>query len=114
MFLRADFADLGEYSQIGMGLRDLVRGGTLVRIGQGLYARAEPSILDGQPAPVKGIGPLSEALGRLGIGTGPTRIERAYNEGRTTQVPTGRLMGVDRRVRRKLGYNGTTVSFERV
>lgn len=115
VFLRADFADLGGYGQVGRGLAQLMHAGRLLRIGQGLYARAEPSILDGRPVPVKGIGQLmSEALGRLGVRTGPTQIERAYNEGRTTQVPTGRLIGVDRRVRRKLGYNGVTVSFERV
>lgn len=115
VFLRADFADLGGYAQVGRSLRALVRRGQLLRIGQGVYARAEASILDGRPVPVKGIGLLmTEALGRLGIRSGPTKIERAYNEGKTTQVPTGRLIGVDRRVRRRLGYNGATVSFERV
>jgi len=36
-----------------------------------------------------------------------------YNAGRTTQVPTGRVVGVRQRVRRKIGYNGFTLSFER-
>jgi hypothetical protein len=96
-------------------LRKFVRTGKLLKIGQGVYTRAEPSILDGKPVPVKGITSLmSEALNRLGVGTAPTKIERAYNEGRTTQVPSGRLIGVNRRVRRKLGYNGATMRFERV
>jgi hypothetical protein len=43
----------------------------------------------------------------------PTRLERAYNAGETTQVPTGRVVGVTRRVRRKIGYNGVSLSFER-
>lgn len=115
VFLRADFEDLGGYDQIGRALGTLVRAEKLMKIGQGLYTRAEPSILDGEPVPVKDITTIvSEALGRIGVATAPTRIDRAYNEGRTTQVPSGRLIGVDRRVRRKLGYGGATVGFERV
>jgi hypothetical protein len=115
VFLRADFSDLGGYTQVGRGLRSLMRAGRLMRIGHGIYARAEPSILDGRPVAVKGIGALArEALHRLGVRTGPTVIERAYSEGRTTSVVTGRVVGVTRRVRRKLGYNGMTVKYERI
>lgn len=115
VFLRADFQDLAGYDQVGRILQALVRAGRLIKIGQGVYARAEPSILDGKPVPVKGISSLmSEALGRLGVQTGPTQLERAYSEGRTTQVPSGRVIGVNRRVRRTMGYNGATVRFERV
>lgn len=115
IFLRADFEDLGGYDQIGLVLRRFVREGKLLKLGQGIYARAERSIIDGKPVPVKGVTSLmTEALARVGVETAPTRIERAYNEGRTTQVPSGRLIGVNRRVRRKLGYNGATVRFELV
>jgi len=113
VFLRADFEDLGGYDQVGVVLRGFVKRGKLLKLGQGLYTRAEPSIIDGSPAPVKGIKPLvTEALGRVGVTTKPTKLEMAYNEGKTTQVPSGRLIGVDKRVRRKIGYNGRTVSFE--
>jgi hypothetical protein len=113
VFLRADFVDLGGYDQVGVVLRGFVRKGKLLKLGQGIYARAEPSIIDGSPTPVKGIKRLvAEALGRVGVKIKPTKLEVAYNEGRTTQVPSGRLIGVDRRVRRKIGYNGRTVSFE--
>lgn len=115
VFLRADFDDLGGYDQVGVVLRKFVRSGKLMKIGNGVYTRAQPSILDGKPVPVKGITPLmTEALNKLGVETGPTKIERAAEEGRTTQVPSGRLIGVKRRVRRKLGYNGTYMRFERV
>jgi hypothetical protein len=40
-------------------------------------------------------------------------MEQDYNAGRTTQVPTGQVVGVRRRVRRKLGYNGIYLIFER-
>jgi hypothetical protein len=47
------------------------------------------------------------------IETEPTRLERAYSAGQTTQVPAGRVVAVRKRVRRKIGYNGVTLSFER-
>ena len=56
---------------------------------------------------------LTEALKRLNIKIAPSRLEQDYNAGRTTQVPTGRVVAVARRVRRKLGYNGFFLSFER-
>ena len=108
-FLRADFEDLGGYEV----LRKMVQEGRLVRVGQGLYVRASPSITSGEPIPARGLATLREALGRVGIETFPTRLERAYNAGETAQVPTGRVVGVTRRVRRKVGYGGVNLSFER-
>ena len=114
VFLRDDFSDLGGYDQVGRALRCLVRTGRLVKIGHGLYTRAAPSPFDGTPAPVKGLRTLAaEALGRLGIETAPTRLEYANNTGQTTQVPAGRVVAVTKRVRRRIGYNGTFLSFER-
>ncbi len=113
VFLRADFEDLGGYDQVGRALRQLVQDGRLVKVGQGLYARAYPSITSGEPIPVGGLDALREALRRVGVETLPSRLERDYNAGRTTQVPTGRVVGVNRRVRRKIGYGGFTLSFER-
>src|SRR5271156_4728788 len=113
VFLRADFDDLGGYDQIGRVLRQLVRDGRLVRVGQGLYARARPSLTSGEPVPVGGLIALKEALRRVGVKTAPSRLELAYNAGQTTQVPTGRVVGVTRRVRRKIGYGEVSLSFER-
>jgi len=113
VFLRSDFDDLGGYDQVGRVLRKIVREGQLIRVGQGLYARARPSITSGEPVPARGLTTLTEALGRVGIETVPTRLEQAYNAGETTQVPTGRVVGVRRRVRRKVGYGGMNLSFER-
>ena len=66
----------------------------------------------GEPVPAQGLTTLTEALGRVGIETVPTRLEQAYNA-ETTQVPTGRVVGVTRRVRRKIGYGSVSLSFER-
>jgi hypothetical protein len=114
VFLRTDFSDLGGYDQVGRALRGLVRKGRLMKAGYGIYTRARPSSLDGQPTPTKGLRELAtEALARLGIETVPTRLEQAYNAGTTTQVPTGRVIGVRGRVRRTITYNGLPLSYER-
>ncbi len=110
MFLRADFEDLGGYDQVGRALRDVVRKGRLVRVGRGLYARAVSAPSDGRLIPSKGFRALAtEALSRLGIETASTRLEQADNAGRTTQVPSGRIVAVNKRVRRKIGYDGIYV-----
>ena len=113
VFLREDFDDLGGYDQVGRALRDLSRQGELVRIGYGLYSRAARSIMTGAPIPVGGLKTLREALDRVGIVTSESWLERAYNAGETTQVPTGRVVAVNRRVRRTIGYSGMSLGFER-
>jgi len=113
VFLRGDFDDLGGYDQVGRALRDLVKQGRLMKIGYGLYSRAVKSPFDDSVVPPKGLSTLREALKRVGIETLPSRSMQDYNAGRTTQVPTGRVVGVRQRVRRKIGYNGFNLSFER-
>ncbi len=113
VFLREDFGDLGGYDQVGRVLTGLVRKGRLLKVGFGIYTRAAKSPFGGKLLPPKGLATLTEALNRVGIQTAPTRLEQDYNAGRTTQVPTGRVVGVRGRVRRKIGYDGVTLSFER-
>jgi hypothetical protein len=114
VFLRADFSDMGSYDQVGRALRSLVRKGRLIKIGQGIYARARESLIGGKPILEKGLDTLKEALRRLGVETVPTRFERAYNSGRSEQVPTGRVVAIHgKRIRRRIGYDGVFLSFER-
>lgn len=114
VFMRTDFSDMGSYDQVGRALRGLVREELLVKIGQGLYARARRSALDGKLRPERGLDTLKEALRRLGVEIVPTCAERAYNSGRSEQVPTGRVVGVrGKRIRRKIGYDGMFLGFER-
>lgn len=114
VFLRRDFAELGSYDAVGRALRQLTERGRLVQIGYGLYAKADRSPLTGKPAPVVGIKRLaSEALSRLGKKIEESSFSKAYSTGRSTQVPTGRTIAVKGRVRRRIGYDGKYVSFER-
>lgn len=113
VFLRDDFADLGKYDQVGRSLRELSRAGKLVRIGYGLYAKAQKSSITGNPIPVAPLPALAKAaLERLGIEIAPSTLEKNYNAGKTTQVPTGRLIAIKGRVNRKIGYGGAYVSYE--
>ena len=115
VFLRADFADLGGYAQVGRALVQLTRAGKLTKIGYGIYTRVGISPFDGTVIPVNGLYRLTqEAFRRLGIRTGLTAMQRAYSEGRSTQVPAGRVIGVGRRVRRKIGFKGASMAYERV
>jgi len=114
VILRSDFQDLGDYDQVGRCLLVLVREGTLIKIGQGIYVRAVVSPIDNCPALPKSLNTLTEeALKRLDIPTAPTSMEGSYNEGRTTQVPAGRVIGVRKRVRRVIGFNGYSLVFQR-
>jgi hypothetical protein len=114
VFLRRDFEDLGNYAQIGRALRELVKQERLMKIGFGLYSRTIRSPLDRSVViPPNGLSTLREALNRVGIEVFPSRSLLDYNAGRTTQIPTGRVVGVKRRVRRKVGYNGFIMRFER-
>jgi hypothetical protein len=113
VFLRADFRDLGGYDQVGRVLRGLVRDGKLLKLGYGVYTRAVKSPFSDKSVPPNGLATLTEALKRLGVEITSTRLEEDYNAGRTTQVPTGRVVAVRGRIRRKLGYDGVSLSFER-
>lgn len=113
VFMRVDFEGLGNYDQAGRPLRKLVQQGQLMKIGFGIYSRAVKSPFDDSLIPPKGLATLREALERVGIEISPSRSLQDYNTGRTTQVPTRRVIGVRRRVRRKIGYNGIVLGFER-
>lgn len=113
VFLRADFEGLGGYTQVGRALRAMVKSEKLLRIGYGVYARAVKSPISRKPMPAKGLATLIEAVERLGFKVLPTRMDQDYRNGITTQVPTGRAIAIKGRLRRKLGYNGVYLSFER-
>ena len=114
VFVREDFEDLAGYDQVGRALRQLANDGKILRIGYGLYAKVQKSFLTGDTVPVLPLPSLArEALERLGLKTYPSSYETAYNEGRSTQVPTGRMIGVRDRISRRIGYAGAYVSYER-
>jgi hypothetical protein len=114
VLLREDFDDLGGYDQVGRALLALTKKGKLVKIGYGLYAKTRVSSLTGKTVPVEPLPALARnALNRLGVAALPSQAEIDYRQGRSTQVPTGRLIGVNKRISRKIGYNNIAVNYER-
>jgi hypothetical protein len=115
VFLRADFEDLGGYDQVGRCLRNLVKEGALLKIGYGLYVRAKTSALTGEIVPTKPLPDLArEALARLDVPVVLTKAEIDYRDDLSTQVPTGRRIGVRGRISRKISLRNAEVVYERV
>ena len=114
VFMRADFKDFAGYDQVGRALKNLVRKGKIAKIGYGLYAKTKISPFSGKKVLSMTLPRLGrEAVERLGIRIVPSRMEEEYNSGKSTQVPTGRVIAVEGRISRKIGYEGVYVSFER-
>ena len=115
VFLRAEFERFGSPAQVGRALRQLTQAGALVRLGLGVYAKAKPSVLTGQPIPARPLEVLApEALKKLGIAVTPSRLTQEYNAGCSTQVPSGIVLNTGkRRVARKLSFNAQAVQYER-
>ena len=116
-FLTREFSDLGEERQVLRALAKTVAAGKLVRLGYGVYARAEPSPLSGQPMLSARQGFLDasrQALTKLGVAWEPAEWERAYNAARSTQVPINAAVRVKkRRFSRQLSYRGKPLVVER-
>lgn len=116
VFLTREFSRLGSAGQVFRALRQLVRDGRLIRLGYGVYGRAIISRLSGKPilySPHGFVGAARQVLDKLGVHWEPTEAERAYNEGRSTQVPVNPVVRVRGRFRRRLSYGNSKLVFER-
>ena len=116
VFLTREFRDLGGEDQVLRALRGMVRDGELVRLGYGVYGRAETSRLSGEPMlAARGgfIDAARQALDKLGVQWEPTEYQRAYNEGRSTQVPVNPAVRVKGRFARHLRYQDAELRLER-
>jgi hypothetical protein len=116
VFLTREFADLGGEDQVLRALRGLLREGRLVRLGYGVYGRAFKSRLSGKPVLQSSNGFISavrQALDKLGVEWEPAEAERAYNEGRSTQVPVNPVVRVKGRFSRQLRYGNSELVLER-
>ena len=115
-FLPREFRDLGGEDQVLRALRALVREGKLVRLGYGVYGLAEISRLSGRPMlAARGgfIAAARQALDKLGVTWEQTEFQRAYNEGRSTQVPVNPAVRVKGRFARRLRYQNAELLLER-
>lgn len=114
VFLRDDFKALGGYDQVGRVLRQLVAQGRLVRIGQGLYAKARKNKLTGKVmlAAPGGFDQVSkEALTRLGVAWDISSAEKAYQDG-GTQVPARACIKTDGTFQRRIAFGNYELNVE--
>jgi hypothetical protein len=116
VFLPREFRDLGGEDQVLRVLRGLVGEKRLVRLGYGVYGRAVVSRLTGEPllySPNGFLGAARQALTKLGVSWEPTEAERAYNEGRSTQVPLNPVVRIKGRFSRRLSDGKQELALER-
>lgn len=116
VFVPPDFLDLSGRDQVGRALRELQAEGVLIRFGQGLYAKAKRSSLTNKIIPIKPLPELAEeALTRkLHVEVVTAEEQERYNAGRSTQVPTGRVIAVKGRVSRKMSWDGKSIKLQHV
>lgn len=115
VFLTREFTDLGGEDQVIRALRGLVRDGQLVKLGYGVYGRAFRSRLSNKPVlynPNGFVGAARETLTKLGISWEPSNAERAYNEGRSTQIPVNAVIHINGRFSRKLSNGNMELIIE--
>jgi hypothetical protein len=116
VFLPREFRDLGGEDQVLRAPRGMVREKRLVRLGYGVYGRAVVSRLTGEPllySPNGFLGAARQALTKLGVAWEPTEAQRAYNEGRSTQVPVHPVERVRGRFSRRLRDGNLELTLER-
>lgn len=114
VLMRADFERMGSPSQISRVLKELMADGKIVRLGYGTYAKARPSSLSGKPVPRVSLAELAqETLQKLDVPARLGRAQRAYAEGRTTQIPVRTTFDTgSRRITRKITVGISTVRYE--
>ncbi|TJW00048.1 MAG: conjugal transfer protein [Mesorhizobium sp.] len=116
VFLPRDFADLSGEDQVLRALRSLVHDGALLRLGYGVYARATRSRITGRPMVSSANGFHSaalQALNKLGVPWEQSESTKAYNEGRSTQIPVNPTVKVKARFNRRLSDGRTELRVER-
>ena len=111
--LRSDLSDLGGYRSISYALKSLVTEEKLARISFGVYAKTFESEYTGKYILQGGFNAAAiNALDRLGIKWDLTRAQKAYNEGKTTQVPVKPSIRLRSRCRRVFALGKSKLVYE--
>jgi len=113
VILRQDVSSLGSSRQVSRGLKALVEDGELVKLGYGIYAKAEWSELLDRPVIRTGFTEACiEALERLDVRWEPSQAIKDYNAGRSQQVPVRFEIRLKSRFRRKIAYGKRMLRLE--
>lgn len=112
IFLVQDFADLSGRDQILRALRLLIKEELILRVGKGVYVKARRSTISQGIVPVQNLHSIAiELMRTLDITVLPTQAELAYNTKQSTQVPNTLMIGVNKRVTRKLKFQNMQISY---
>lgn len=114
VFRPADFLPFGSEASVKRALKELTNMGVLVKLGMGIYAKAKPSVISGQPIPIQPLEVLGpQALAKLGVRLTASTQTTEYNTGNSTQIPAGLVVNIGKqRVRRKIGFNGKFLQYQ--
>src|SRR5450830_948735 len=114
VFLRSDFAGLGSYAPVGRALRLMVKKGVLAKVGYGIYVKARPSVLTGNPVPCARLMDIAlEVMARLGVEADVGKAMRNHRDGLSTQVPMAAVIDTgNSRVSRKITVGMRTIIYE--
>lgn len=113
VILREDLKFLDGDRQISRALKSLTQKEKISKISYGVYVRLKYSKTYGRTYLPKGVVSLMrEALTKIGIKWDLSEAEKAYNEGRSQQVPANPRTKLLERFSRKFSYNGMELRFE--
>lgn len=115
VFIRRDFESFGKSSStVGKVLGNLVKLGVLVKAGHGIYVKAKPSSLTGNPIPAASLTEIAlTALSKLGVNAALGKSARAYIAGETTQLPMATTIDAGNvRISRRIGFGDKIVRYE--
>ncbi len=113
IFIIADFIEIGNRKQISRVLNNMARNNELIKIGYGVFAKTQVSKINGKVIPISGLRALTEELfKKLNIEFCLSSGDIEYRAGRTTQIPTGLMIGVKKKITRKISYNGNCMKYE--
>lgn len=115
VFLRSDFESFGTSTRVTRALQELIAEGRIIRAGRGIYVKARPSSVTGNPVPIETLETVAhKALAALGVDVQLGSAAKAYVEGITQDVPMNIAVDVgSSRVSRRLELGGREVRFEK-
>ena len=115
VFLRSDFEPFGTATRVTRALQELIAEGRIIRVGRGIYVKARPSSVTGNPVPVEPLETIAhKALVALGVDVQLGSDVRAYVGGLTQDVPMNIAVDVgSSRVSRRIEFGGREVTLER-
>ena len=115
VFLRSDFESFGTSTRVTRALQELIAEGRIVRVGRGIYVKARPSSVTGNPVPVETLEVVAhKALAALGVDVQLGSSAKAYVAGVSQDVPMTIAVDVgSSRVSRRIGFGGREVRLEK-